>query len=92
MPDDGAANARVLSAPHIQPAVQTKSNGAVVIDNGKRVPVPSFDGATLRNVVENAGHLGLRVQPLGSGLAREQAPEAGTMVPLGTEVVVRFAR
>jgi cell division protein FtsI (penicillin-binding protein 3) len=29
---------------------------------------------------------------VGSGIAREQAPAAGTLVPLGTEVVVRFAR
>ena len=36
--------------------------------------------------------LGLRVQPVGSGLAREQVPAAGTMVPAGTEVVVRFTR
>jgi cell division protein FtsI (penicillin-binding protein 3) len=43
-------------------------------------------------VVQDAGRLGLRVQMLGSGMAREQAPVAGTMVPVGTEVVVRFAR
>jgi cell division protein FtsI (penicillin-binding protein 3) len=43
-------------------------------------------------VVETAATLGLRVEPVGSGLAREQAPVAGTMVPLGTEVVVRFSR
>jgi cell division protein FtsI (penicillin-binding protein 3) len=42
--------------------------------------------------VENADRLGLRVEPLGSGLARDQAPAAGTVVPVGTEVVVRFAR
>jgi len=56
------------------------------------VAVPEFQGAALRAVVENAGRLGLRVQTLGSGLAREQTPAAGTMVPPGTEVVVRFAR
>jgi cell division protein FtsI (penicillin-binding protein 3) len=72
--------------------VEARGNGAVVIDAGKRVAVPEFHGAALRNVVEDAGHLGLRVQTLGSGLAQEQAPAAGTMVPLGTEVVVRFAR
>jgi cell division protein FtsI (penicillin-binding protein 3) len=32
------------------------------------------------------------VQTLGSGLAQEQAPAVGTMVPVGTEIVVRFAR
>jgi cell division protein FtsI (penicillin-binding protein 3) len=34
----------------------------------------------------------LRVQTMGSGLAQEQAPVAGTMVPVGTEIVVRFVR
>lgn len=81
-----------LVAPHIQPAVQTRGNGAVLIDAGKRVAVPDFQGSALRGVVESAGHLGLRVQPVGSGLAKEQVPVAGTLVPLGTEVVVRFSR
>jgi cell division protein FtsI (penicillin-binding protein 3) len=56
------------------------------------VTVPSFTGSALRKVVETAAALGLRVEPVGSGLAREQAPAAGTMVPVGTEVVVRFSR
>jgi cell division protein FtsI (penicillin-binding protein 3) len=73
------------------PAVQAKTNG-VIVDGGRRVAVPAFSGAPLRNVVEMAGGVGLRVQTVGSGLAREQAPAAGTMVPMGTEVVVRFAR
>ncbi len=51
-----------------------------------------FVGAALRSVVERADAAGLRVQPVGSGLAREQVPAAGTMVPAGTEVVVRFSR
>ena len=72
--------------------MQTRGNGAVVIDAGKRVAVPEFQGNALRTVVEHAGALGLRVETLGSGLAREQAPLAGTMVPPGTEVVVRFSR
>ena len=68
------------------------ANGNVVVDAGKRVAVPSFAGNALRDVVQRAANLGLRVQPLGSGLACDQAPAAGTMVPAGTEVVVRFAR
>ena len=81
-----------MESPVIRPAVQARSNGAVVIDAGKRVAVPDFHGNDLRTVVEKAGSLGLRVQTLGSGLAQNQAPVAGTMVPLGTEIVVRFAR
>jgi len=69
-----------------------RSNGAVVVDPGKRVAVPDFHGSDLRTVVERAGGLRLRVRTIGSGLAQDQAPAAGTMVPLGTEIVVRFTR
>jgi cell division protein FtsI (penicillin-binding protein 3) len=34
----------------------------------------------------------LAVEVIGNGMAREQAPAPGTMVPAGTEVVVRFTR
>lgn len=64
----------------------------LVMDGKHRVAVPSFEGESVRRVVENAGIAGLGLQLLGTGVAREQAPPAGTMVPLGTEVVVRFAR
>ena len=51
----------------------------------------SFDGASLRKVVERAGD-----RPAGAaGGQRDGARSgaaAGTMVPVGTEVVVRFAR
>jgi cell division protein FtsI (penicillin-binding protein 3) len=92
MPDANVAVNKPIVAPRIAPTVETKSNGAVVIDSGKRVAVPDFTGAALRTVVEKAASTGLRVQTLGSGLAQEQAPTAGTMVPTGTEVVVRFSR
>jgi cell division protein FtsI (penicillin-binding protein 3) len=81
-----------LRAPATAPSVETRGNGAIVVDAGRRVAVPVFTGSGLRLVVEQAAGLGLRVEPVGSGIAREQAPAAGTMVPLGTEVVVRFAR
>ena len=91
MPDAATAATVKVEAPKIRPPVE-QQNGGVVIDAGKRVAVPEFKGDGLRAVVQDAARLGLRVQTLGSGLAREQAPAAGTMVPLGTEVVVRFAR
>jgi cell division protein FtsI (penicillin-binding protein 3) len=79
-------------APMPKPVSAMKDKGAVVVNAGLRVPVPSFEGAALRGVVEKADAVGLRVQAVGSGLAREQVPAAGTMVPAGTEVVVRFTR
>lgn len=67
-------------------------NGSVTVNAGKQVAVPSLVGQSVRNAVEQAGSSGLGVQVLGTGIAREQAPAAGTMVPAGTEIVVRFTR
>jgi cell division protein FtsI (penicillin-binding protein 3) len=92
MPDAASGPPALLRAPTVAPQVQPRANGSVVVDAGARVTVPSFTGFALRKVVETASGLGLRVEPVGSGLAREQAPAAGTMVPVGTEVVVRFSR
>ncbi len=90
MPDARAGETATLVAPKVGPRMQGK--GAVTVDSGQRVAVPEFVGSALRTVVEKAGAAGLRVQTVGSGLAREQVPVAGTMVPSGTEVVVRFTR
>jgi cell division protein FtsI (penicillin-binding protein 3) len=81
-----------IPSPRALQVAEAKGKGAVVVNAGLRVPVPSFEGTALRSVVERAGSVGLRVQAVGSGLAREQVPVAGTMVPSGTEVVVRFSR
>lgn len=77
--------------PQPAPAV-TAPQGSVVVASGKRVAVPSFLGEPVRRVIEQAGSIGLGVEVLGSGIARKQAPEPGTMVPAGTSVVVRFGR
>ncbi len=91
MPDALAGATAKLISPRLQPEVET-SGSDVIVDASRRVAVPAFDGEGLRAVVEKAGAAGLRVQPVGSGLAREQVPAAGTMVRAGTEVVVRFLR
>jgi len=91
-PGAASVNEARVDAPVIRPQVQVRDNGAVVVDPGKRVAVPDFHGNDLRSVVERAGGLRLRVRTLGSGLAQDQAPLAGTLVPLGTEIVVRFMR
>lgn len=68
------------------------AKGSVVVNASKRIAVPSLVGQPVRKVIEQAGNAGLGVQVLGNGIAREQAPAAGTMVPVGTEIVVRFTR
>ncbi len=73
-------------------ATPTVAKNAVVLASGHDVPVPDFAGATVRAATEKAGDAGLGVEVIGSGLARAQVPAAGTRVPAGTEIVVRFAR
>ena len=68
------------------------SGHGVVVDAANRVGVPSFLGEPLRVAVESASTAGLALQIVGSGIAREQVPAPGSMVPPGTEIVVRFTR
>jgi cell division protein FtsI (penicillin-binding protein 3) len=68
------------------------SGHGIVVSAANRVGVPSFLGEPLRVAVEAAGTAGLALQIVGSGIAREQVPAPGSMVPPGTEIVVRFSR
>jgi cell division protein FtsI (penicillin-binding protein 3) len=86
------APAPVAAQPVTPQPVKSFTSNAVVMNAGRPVAVPQFTGLALRQVVESANSAGLRVQTVGSGIAREQAPAAGTMVPAGTEIVVRFTR
>ncbi len=71
--DDGAKATMADAAPRapiVAPQIQPRANGAVVVDAGQRVAVPSFTGDGLRGVVEMAAGLGLRVQPMGIAASR----------------------
>jgi hypothetical protein len=46
----------------------------------------------MRKVIETAASAGLPVEISGRGRVREQAPPPGTLVNLGTRVVVRGSR
>jgi len=98
-PNIGSVTAPVSAEKPIAPAApaasaqptQKRQNESVAVAK-ERVAVPSFAGKSLRQVVVEASSLGLGVQIVGSGTARDQAPAAGTMVPAGTEIVVRFSQ
>jgi len=77
--------AAVASAPKV-------GDHSIVVDAQNRIGVPSFVGEPLRIAIETASTAGLALQIVGSGIAREQVPAPGSMVPPGTEVVVRFSR
>ena len=85
-------HARVTDPCPTNPIEEHPGGGTVVVDVGGGVTVPSFAGKTLRAVIEAAEDSGLEIEAMGSGVAREQSPAAGTRVPSGTSVSVRFAR
>jgi len=90
--------AEIASGASSQPRNAAVSGGkrsaheGVVLRSAKRVEVPSFLGESVRTVIEKSGAAGLSVQLVGSGIARQQVPAAGTVVPAGTSVVVQFER
>ena len=73
--------------PEALPQVET----TVVLDESNGVPVPSFEGRTVRAFVEECIRLGLSPVPVGAGVAVEQSPPSGTRVRAGSRIVVRFA-
>lgn len=64
---------------------------ALDIEQGGIV-VPSFIGKGVRSAIETAEASGLDLDAVGSGIADEQSPPAGTHVPAGSQVTVRFVR
>ena len=69
------------------------SSGTVVLDVEQGgIVVPSFVGKTVRSAIELAQENGLDLEAVGSGLGREQSPVAGSHIPAGSRVTVRFGR
>jgi cell division protein FtsI (penicillin-binding protein 3) len=80
-----------------QPSPNTLSQyqpppATVTIADAGQLRVPSLIGLPIREIIEQAGSAGLEVKITGDGIAREQAPAPGTMVPPGTKIVVRCER
>ena len=46
----------------------------------------------MRGAVETAQDAGLELEAVGSGVARQQSPQAGTHVTAGAHVMVQFGR
>jgi cell division protein FtsI (penicillin-binding protein 3) len=93
-PKASAASGPSPNAPapsHPESAPSSPAN-TVVIANAGKLRVPSLVGLPIREIIEQAGSTGLQVEITGDGIAREQAPAPGTMVPPGTKIVVRCVR
>jgi cell division protein FtsI (penicillin-binding protein 3) len=69
------------------------ATGTVVLDVEQGgIEVPSFAGKTVRGAVEAAQDAGLELEAVGSGVAQQQSPPAGTHVAAGAHVTVQFGR
>jgi cell division protein FtsI (penicillin-binding protein 3) len=87
-PPDDSGHRSALSAETKLPA-----SGTVVLDVEQGgIEVPSFVGKTFRSAIETAQDVGLQLDAVGSGLARQQSPSAGSHVPAGSRVTVQFGR
>jgi len=79
--------------PNLPAETKLPSSGTVVLDVEQGgIAVPSFIGKTVRGAIEAAQEGGLELDVVGSGIAREQSPAAGSHVGAGTRVLVRFER
>jgi cell division protein FtsI (penicillin-binding protein 3) len=70
-------------------AAELSQKGAVEVPSNQ-VAVPSFVGQSMRQVIVEASAAGLGLRVVGSGVARQQVPAAGSKVPAGTQIVVQF--
>jgi cell division protein FtsI (penicillin-binding protein 3) len=75
------------------PDVEVPATGTVVLDVEQGgIVVPSFLGKSVRAAIETAQDSSLELEAVGSGMARDQSPAAGSHVAAGSRIVVRFAR
>ena len=62
----------------------------VAADEGGDISIPDFSGKTMREVTETCLKLGLDPFLVGSGLATNQVPAAGTQLRRGAKLTVQF--
>ena len=75
------------------PPQKLPAGGTVVLDVEEGgIEVPSFLGKNLRVAIEAAQDAGLDLDAIGSGVAREQSPQPGAHVAVGSRITVRFGR
>jgi cell division protein FtsI (penicillin-binding protein 3) len=94
VPEQNQSQAAVTNSQPVSPAsAEHPVSGTVVldVDQGGTV-VPSFAGKSLRGAIEMAEENGLDLDPIGSGVAREQDPVPGSRVTSGSRVTVKFGR
>jgi cell division protein FtsI (penicillin-binding protein 3) len=76
------------------PPETTGAEGAttLALAEGEGIAVPELGGKSVRDVTQELLRLGLSPVLIGTGVAIQQKPEAGTGVRRGARITVRFAR
>jgi cell division protein FtsI (penicillin-binding protein 3) len=90
-PTDATPPSNPVKAPDPPPALPMSGTVVLDVEQGG-IEVPSFVGKTFRGAVEAAQDAGLQLEAVGSGVARQQNPVAGSHVPAGSRVTVQFGR
>lgn len=71
---------------------KSPERSTVVLDVAGGVQVPDFSGMPLRAALEEAESAGIELEITGTGVAQTQSPAAGSYIPHGGHVSVRFGR
>jgi cell division protein FtsI (penicillin-binding protein 3) len=80
---------KLPDAAPVQPQSQAP-NVTVTMDEGGDIAVPDFKGKTMREVADTCMRLGLNPVLVGSSLALQQMPAAGSKVRRGAKIRVEF--
>jgi len=83
---------QVMKAPEAAPVLAQRQapNVTVTMDEGGDIGVPDFKGKTMREVADACMRLGLNPVLVGSSLALQQWPAAGSKVRRGAKIRVEF--
>jgi cell division protein FtsI (penicillin-binding protein 3) len=91
-PPEAAEAAAPPPAPRPVAAGSSPSESTVLVDLDGALKVPDFRGKSARAVAEQAMSLGLEVELVGAGVARDQVPQPGATLSPGTRIAVYLSR
>src|SRR5271168_2261127 len=89
-PDPSPAASQMAETNGKEPLDSRKPVLTVAVDPGGDIEVPDFSGKTMRDVTDIVLRLGLDPVLVGSNLATEQSPAAGSKVRHGARITVQF--